>query len=320
MTVPGPVKAGGFVGALVVLPFVLGEHWLLNIAVFTLLYAVLAVAWNLVGGYAGYPSLGHAAFFGLGAYAEALYFQDRQPGNGYEPILAALPIGLAVALVALPVAWIAMRTRAAVFAIVTITLLFVVQSLAFNLRSVTGGAQGLALPLPPFDPDTFERPFYYTFLGLLVLAMAASHAIARSKTGLFLLAVRGDEDKALGVGVPVTLVKLGAFAVSVLFTAATGAIWAYYVSFIYPQFAVDPLITIGMVLMTFLGGRATLWGPVIGAFLLAPAQQYLAYQFGGAQLYLVAYAAVFLLVMLLLPRGILPTLTDRLTGRLGARS
>ncbi|GAB3429491.1 branched-chain amino acid ABC transporter permease [Flindersiella endophytica] len=317
MTVPGPVRAAGFAGALVALPFVLGEHWLLNIAVFTLLYAVLAVAWNLVGGYAGYPSLGHAAFFGVGAYAEALYFQDHPLlTNGYEPILIALPIGVAVAIGSLPVAWIAMRTRAAVFAIVTITLLFVVQSLAFNLRGVTGGAQGLAMPVPPFDPDTFERPFYYSFLGLLLVAMAASHAIARSKTGLFLLAVRGDEDKACGVGVPVTLVKLAAFGVSVLFTAAAGAIWAYYVSFIYPQFAIDPLITIGMVLMTFLGGRATLWGPVIGAFLLAPAQQYLAYQFGGAQLYLVAYAAVFLLVMLLLPRGILPTLADRLGVRL----
>jgi branched-chain amino acid transport system permease protein len=313
--VPGPVKGAGFAGALVALPFVLGEHWLLNIAVFTLLYAVLAVAWNLVGGYAGYPSLGHAAFFGMGAYAEALYFQERPLDNGYEPILAALPIGVAVAVVALPIAWIAMRTRAAVFAIVTITLLFVVQSLAFNLRGLTGGAQGLAMPVPPFDPETFEQPFYYSLLGLLVVAMGFSHAIARSKTGLFLLAVRGDEDKACGVGVPVTLVKLGAFAVSVLFTAAAGAIWAYYVSFIYPQFAVDPLITIGMVLMTFLGGRATLWGPVIGAFLLAPAQQYLAYQFGGVQLYLVAYAAVFLLVMLLLPRGILPTLADRFGAR-----
>lgn len=311
-TATGIAKAVVFFGALVGLPFVLGEHWLLNIAVFTLLYTVLAVAWNLVGGYAGYPSLGHAAFFGIGAYAAALYYVNREPGNGYEPILLALPIGVAVAIVALPIAWIAMRTRAAVFAIVTITLLFVVQSLAFNLRGLTGGAQGLAMPLPPFDPDTFELPFYYAYLGMLALVMAASHAMARSKTGLFLLAVRADEDKALGVGVPVTLVKLSAFAVSVLFTAAAGAIWAYYVSFIYPQFAVDPLITIGMVLMTFLGGRATLWGPVIGAFLLAPTQQYLAYQFGGAQLYLVAYAAVFLLVMLLLPRGILPTLTDRL--------
>src|SRR6185369_5497708 len=103
-----------------------------------------------------------------------------------------------------------------------------------------------------------------------------------------------------------------AFAVSVGITAMIGGVWAYYVGFIYPQFAVDPLLTIGMVLMTFLGGRATLWGPVIGAFILVPAQQYLAYDFGASQIYLLAYAAIFLIIMLLLPRGILPTLTDRL--------
>ena len=91
-----------------------------------------------------------------------------------------------------------------------------------------------------------------------------------------------------------------------------GGVWAYYVGFIYPQFAVDPLVTIAMVLMTFLGGRATLWGPVVGAFILVPAQQYFAYQFGASQVYLLAYAAIFLIIMLLLPRGILPTLSDRL--------
>jgi branched-chain amino acid transport system permease protein len=90
-----------------------------------------------------------------------------------------------------------------------------------------------------------------------------------------------------------------------------GAVWAYFVSFIYPQFAIDPLVTIGMVLMAYLGGRGTLWGPVLGAFILAPAQQYLAYSFGASQLYLVAYAAVFLAIMLTLPRGILPTIAER---------
>ena len=314
MTLLGATRGLLFFGALTALPFVLGAHWLLNIAVFTLLAAVLASAWNLVGGYAGYPSLGHAALFGVGAYAEALYYSHHGLGGGYGPFVAAVPIGAAVAVAALPVAWIAMRTRADVFAIVSITLLFVVQSLAFNLRGLTGGSQGVAMPIPPFGNADFERPFYYAVLVLLALVMAVGLAVARSKTGLFLLAVRGDEDRARGVGVHVTLVKLIAFAASGAFTAAAGAIWAYYVSFVYPQFAIDPLVTIGMVLMTYLGGRATLWGPVLGAFVIAPAQQYFAYRFGGAQLYLVAYAAVFLLVMLVLPRGILPTLADRRRG------
>jgi branched-chain amino acid transport system permease protein len=94
-----------------------------------------------------------------------------------------------------------------------------------------------------------------------------------------------------------------------------GGIWAYYISFIYPQFAVDPLVTIGAVLMAFLGGKGTIWGPALGAFILVPVQQYLAYKLGASQLYLVGYASVFLLIMLLLPRGILPSIEDRLARR-----
>jgi branched-chain amino acid transport system permease protein len=110
-------------------------------------------------------------------------------------------------------------------------------------------------------------------------------------------------------------VKLLVFAVSVGLTAMVGAVWAYYESFIYPQFAIDPLITIAIVLMTFLGGRGTLWGPVLGAVILEAAQQLLAYWLGGSQVYLIAYAAVFLVIMLLLPRGILPTIQDRIRRR-----
>jgi branched-chain amino acid transport system permease protein len=98
-------------------------------------------------------------------------------------------------------------------------------------------------------------------------------------------------------------------------TGMAGGVWAYYLSFIYPQFAVDPLVTVAMVLMVFLGGRGTLWGPVLGAFIVAPAQQYLAYQYGASQLYLLGYAALLVLVMLVLPRGVLPTLGDRYRSR-----
>jgi branched-chain amino acid transport system permease protein len=99
----------------------------------------------------------------------------------------------------------------------------------------------------------------------------------------------------------------------------TGAVWAYYIGFIYPQFAFDPLITIGMVLMAYLGGKGTLWGPALGAFILVPTQQYLAYRLGASELYLVGYSAVFLVVMLLMPRGIITSLSDRLSARRGAR-
>jgi branched-chain amino acid transport system permease protein len=303
--------AGLFFAALVALPFAFPVHWFVNLAVFTLIYAGLASAWNLVGGFAGYPSLGHAAFFGIGAYLEAGWFGHHGIGSGWLPFAVLPVVGCATAAVGLAVGAVAMRTRADVFAIVTITLLFVVQTLAFNLRSLTGGAQGAGMPLPPFDPATYERPFYFVLLALLALAVAVSWAAVHSKFGLALWAIRADEDKARGVGVPVTTVKLLAFTVSVGITGMIGAVWAYYLSYVYPQFAVDPLITIGIVLMAYLGGRTTVWGPVLGAFVVVPAQQYFAYQLGASQWYLVAYAAVFLVIMLLLPRGILPSIMDR---------
>jgi branched-chain amino acid transport system permease protein len=308
----GPVA---FFAILASLPSFNLAHWAINLLIFTLMFAVMSSAWNLVGGFAGYPSLGHAAFFGIGAYAEALWFSHHPVSSGYEPFLLLPAIGLLAVVIGLPVGAVAMRTRTDVFAIVTITLLFVVQGLAFNLHGITGGSQGLAIPPAPFPAATYDRPFYYVLVGLLALAMAVTFAAMRSKVGLSLAALRGDEDKARGIGIRVTGVKLLAFAVSVGLTAMVGAVWAYYEGFIYPQFAVDPLITIAMVLMTFLGGRATLWGPVLGAFILESAQQYLAYQLGGSQVYLIAYALVFLLIMLLLPRGILPTVQDQIRRR-----
>jgi branched-chain amino acid transport system permease protein len=217
-----------------------------------------------------------------------------------------------------PVGWIALRVRAATFAIVTLTLLFVVQQLAFNLHSITGGSQGLAIAPPPFPSGTFDNPFYFAMEGAFALALLVCWWVRESKLGLMLFAIRDDEDRARGVGVRTTGVKLIAFAVSVGLTGMIGAIWAYYIAFIYPQFAVDPLVTIGAVLMTFLGGKGTLWGPALGAFILVPLQQYLAYRLGASELYLLGYAGVFLLIMLLMPRGIIPSLKDRIARRQAA--
>lgn len=289
-----------------------------NLFIFTLMFAALASAWNIIGGYSGYISLGHAAFFGVGAYTVGITFTHVSIGSGYRPFYILPLVGIGVALVAVPIGWVAFRTRAATFAIVTITLLFVVQQLAYNLRSLTGGSQGISMPPPSFPVATYEEPFYYAMLGVLALSMLTSWWIRDSKLGLALLAIRDDEDRARGLGVQTTFAKLVAFAVSSGLVAMAGGVWAYYIGFIYPQFAVDPLVTIGMVLMVYLGGKSTLWGPVLGAFILVPAQQYLAYRLGASDLYLVGYSAVFLVVMLLLPRGILPSIVYR-ARRLRAR-
>jgi branched-chain amino acid transport system permease protein len=304
----GLARAAAFAAVGIAFPFVFQPAWVVNIGVLTLMYAALATAWNLFSGYTGYISLGQAAFFGLGAYTLGITFEHVGAGSGYNPFYALPLVGLAIALVSVPVAWVALRTRHMTFAIVTLTLLFVVQQLAFNLHSLTKGSSGLMLPTPSFAIDTYDRPFYFAMLGLLLVALALCWLMLRSKLGLMLLAIREDEEKARGLGIRVTGAKLIAWSLMVWITAMVGGVWAYYLTFIYPESSVDPLVMIDAVLMTFLGGRGTLWGPTIGALVLVPLQQYMITKLGASQLYLVGYSAVFMVVLLVLPRGILPSL------------
>jgi branched-chain amino acid transport system permease protein len=295
-----------------VLPAIAPDPATTNIAVFTMMYIGLATAWNIMGGYTGYISLGHAAFFGFGAYALALMLGHLHIAGGYTVFLFVPIAGVATAVLAVGIGWFALRTRAATFVIVTIAFMFMLQLLAENLVGLTGGGGGMSFPVPPWRGGSFNPPYYYAMLTLAAVALGISWWIRRSKFGLGLLAIRDDEDKALAVGVPTRTFKLTAFVVSATLVGMIGAVYGYYVTYIYPQFVVDPLIGISMVLMVFLGGLGTLSGPVLGALILEPAQLSLAYNFGASRLYLVLYAAVFLLVILLLPRGIVPSVTDLL--------
>jgi branched-chain amino acid transport system permease protein len=199
---------------------------------------------------------------------------------------------------------------------VTIAFMFICQLLAENLVKLTGGGAGLGFPYASdWGGDFYNTPYYYAMLVLAILALLISWSIRRSKFGLGLLAIRDDEDKALAVGVPTRTFKLSAFVISAIPVGMIGAVYGYYVTFIYPQFVFDPLIGISMVLMVFLGGLGTMSGPVLGALLLVPAQLQFAYRFGASRLYLVFYAAVFLVVILLLPRGIVPSVGDFLQRR-----
>jgi len=286
-----------------------------NIAVFTMMYIGLATAWNIMGGYTGYISLGHAGFFGFGSYTLGLLLAHLGVRAGHAPFLFVPVAGLATAVLALGIGWFALRTRAATFVIVTIAFMFMLQLLAENLVGLTGGGGGLGFPVPPWSGDYFNTPYYYAMLALATVALGISWRIRRSKFGLGLLAIRDDEDKALAVGVPTRAFKLTAFIVSAALVGMIGAVYGYYVTYIYPQFVVDPLIGISMVLMVFLGGLGTLSGPVLGALILEPAQLWLAYNFGASRLYLVLYAAVFLAVILVLPRGIVPSVTELIERR-----
>jgi branched-chain amino acid transport system permease protein len=314
-TAAGLARGGAFAAAGIAFPFVFNQAWIVNIGVLTLMYAALATAWNLFSGYTGYITLGQAAFFGLGAYTLGITFQHFGIGSGYNPFYALPLVGAGIAIASLPIAWIALRTRHMTFAIVTLTLLFIVQQLAFNLRSLTKGSTGLMLPTPHFAIDSYDTPFYLAMLAILLAGLSLCWLILRSKLGLMLLAIREDEEKARGLGIRVTGAKLIAWWLMVWLSAMVGGVWAYYLTFIYPESSVDPLVMIGAVLMTFLGGRGTLWGPTVGALVLVPAQQYMITKLGASRLYLVGYAAVFMVVLLLLPRGILPSLRSAIDAQ-----
>jgi branched-chain amino acid transport system permease protein len=281
------------------------------------MYVGLASAWNILGGYTGYISLGNAAAFGIGAYTLGLLLNGLHVPAGFLPFAYVPLAGLVTVILTAPLGWVALRTRAATFVIVTIAEMFVVQLLASNLRGLTQGSQGLGLPVPSWGPQFFPVPYYYAMFVLAAGTVGLSAWVRRSKFGLGLLAIRDDEDKASTLGIPARTFMIAAYVISVLPVGMIGAVYAYYVTYIYPQFVVDPLIDIGMALMVFLGGMGTLAGPVVGAVILQPAQQYLAYRYGAAQLYLILYSAVFLSVLLLMPQGIVPEIGSRLQHRSG---
>ncbi len=294
--------------AFIAFPQIFSKPAITTIATFTLFYAGATTAWNIFSGYTGYISLGHAAFFGIGSYAIAIMCQDWNLPGGYLPFLLLPLAGLVAALFAVPLGWIALRTRRHTFVVITIAIFFIMQPMAFNLRSITNGSKGISLPIPVgWSGVFFNMPFYYIALLILVLAFAASWWIRNSKYGLGLLAIRDDEDRALGLGVKTGPSKLAAFVLSAFFIGMIGALHAYFVESLFPQFAFDPLLDLALVLMGFLGGVGTLAGPILGALIVEPMQQYFILQFSQNDLYLIIYGAMFLLIILLLPEGIVPS-------------
>jgi branched-chain amino acid transport system permease protein len=175
---------------------------------------------------------------------------------------------------------------------------------------------GMSMPPPPFSTGSFERIFYFAMAALFAVSLFVCWYVRQSRLGLMMFAIRDDEDKASGIGVNVALPKLIAFTASAGLSAMFGAVWAYYLGTIYPQFAFDAEFTsMAIVLIGFLGGVGTLWGPTVGAFILVPAQQYMAFTLGANNYYLIGYAAVFAVVMLTLRRGVAPSINDLLDRR-----
>ncbi len=296
---------------LIAFPRLFTVQYYQHLAFLTLLYAATAVSWNIIGGYTGYISLGHSAFFGLGAYVVALTAQHF----GWNPFASAPVAGFVAAFVGIIIGWITLRTRGRTFVVVTIALVFITQVIAINWRSFTGGMTGLQLPLPPYSVETIKIPFYYAALILLCFSVWLSWRIKNSKFGLGLIAIREDEDKAESVGVSTTLYKVLAFSISVYLVAVAGGIYAYYQTFIDPVIAFNLFTGVQMIQMTILGGKGTIWGPVLGAFIMQPVGDFVLFQFGSDQIHIAVFGIFLLLLIVFLPQGILPTVSEWIQRR-----
>jgi ABC-type branched-subunit amino acid transport system permease subunit len=300
--------------AFIALPLVVKEGFYLDLLLLTFMYAAMSVGWDILGGYAGYVSLATVGFFGIGSYLAGLLVVDF----GIPVFVSAPFVGLVCALIGAGLGWVSLRARGTTFVIVTLTFSYVVQLLALDLRGITGGSSGIYLPLLTLPPDLVILPFYYSMLGLMVVAILVSLAIRRSKFGLGLIAIREEEGKADGSGVNTSLYKILAFAISVSFAGAAGALQAQYLNYVDPDLAFELIITLSVVIMCLVGGRGTVWGPVLGAFIIQPLSAYLIYltpsEIAG-QIHLVALGVALVLVVMFLPDGIIPTWTAWRTRR-----
>jgi branched-chain amino acid transport system permease protein len=320
---PGWLRWGGpgavFL-AMAAFPVVFPNATVTNIGVYTVMFLVAAAGWNIFSGYSGYISIGHAAYYGIGQYTVALIAVHLKMAGGWD-LFALLPVaGLAAAAASVPIGYLLLRVRKHTFIILTVAVMFILQLLAFNLTTWTNGSAGLELPLPSWQGSAFNLPFYYVALAAAVVAMAVSWRVRRSKFGLGLLAIRDDEDRARGLGIRVTQSKIIAYALSAFFVGAAGAIYAPYIETVYPQFAFDPNFDLAIAVLVFVGGIGTFYGPLLGTLLLIPLQYYFQLQFGNANLYLIAYGLLFIVILRLLPAGIVPGLAQLWRRFLVARS
>lgn len=313
-----PYLLGALLLVAIAFPF-FSDQTTIGIMFFALIFAASATSWNIFAGYTGYIALGHAVYYGVGAYTLAIICQNYNIPGGWQPIFLVPLCGLIAAVVAVPLGAVALRTRRHTFVVVTIATFFVMQLLAYNLRDLTKGTTGIDMPLPFqwFAPQLglpqsgyFNLVFFYAALVLVLAALVVSWFVRSSKYGLGLLAIRDDEDRARSLGMNTEVFKLSAFVLSAFFVGMAGALATYYVGSVQPTFAFDALFDVEVALMVFMGGIGTLSGPILGALVIVFAKQYLAAdatQLNGG-LYLILFGALFLAVILLLPQGVIPSL------------
>ncbi len=303
------LPAGIAVLAAAVLPLFLDPlGYPIRVLTLALLFAALGQAWNIVGGLANQISLGHAAFFGLGAYTSTLLLINF----GISPWIGMIAGAALAAVAALLLSFPTMRLRGHYFALATLAFAEVLRVIATSWSEVTGGPVGLSVP---FSPDSFlllqfrsTLPYYYIMLGALVLISGVFLLIRESALGYRLRAVKENVDAAEVIGVDTTRVKIIASVVSAALTAILGTLYAQFTYFFDPDavFGIVP-ISIRAAMVAILGGAGTVVGPIIGAFFIIPVEEfansYLSSRTAG--LSQLAFGLALIAVILIQPRGII---------------
>jgi branched-chain amino acid transport system permease protein len=320
-----PIRRGGvWIGALaavaVMLPQVISSAFALDIFIRVLLFAFIGVAWNLMGGYAKQLSLGHAAYFGLGAYTSTILLIRF----GISPWIGILAGGVVAMLASLPIGALCFRLRGPYFAIATIATAQVLMLLFLKFRDFAWGAEGTTLPNLGDSPLMMQfdskAAYYYIALAMLMLGLAITYAIERSWMGYYLVAVGEDEDAAEAIGVDALQIKRNVYLISAFLTALGGTFYVQYIYFIDPNTAFSFNVSVEAALVSIVGGIGTLWGPVVGTVLLeatsALLQGWLGSGYGGVQL--TVYSLILIAVIVWQPAGLIGIFIDlyaRLVGR-----
>lgn len=292
--------------ALLALPFLTDSDYLLNFAIGTLLLAYLGQSWNILGGYGGQFSFGHALFFGTGAYATAV-LQTKVGLNPYLTLPFALAAGAAVGAL---VGALSFRygLKGSYFALVTLAFAEVFRILA-SAVPFTGGGAGLLIPLD-IRPGNFQfaskNSFYFIALGLVAMSLAIAAWIERTRFGARLIALRENESSASALGVPVFKVKLQAIALSGAMAALGGSFYAQYYLYLDPSIAYGAGMSVEILLTAIVGGVGTIFGPLVGAFALHGVGEVAKVVTGGAPgLNLALYGLILILIVRLMPQGLM---------------
>jgi branched-chain amino acid transport system permease protein len=291
------------------LPLALPNNYYYDVAIRIGMNAATVVGLNLLIGYAGQISLGHAGFFGLGAYASAILTSRY----GWPPVAAMFAAMAGVGVIAYVVARPILRLKGHYLAMATLGLGIIIYMVLVNESALTGGNDGMQVP--PFSVlgmTLSDEPAWYWATGaVLLLAIAIANNIVDSPVGRALRALHGSEIAAQVTGVDTASYKVRIFVVSALFASFVGSMMAHYVGFITPQMS-GFFHSIELVTMVVVGGMASTYGAVLGAMILTTLPQLLS-RFEGFEM--IAFGAILMLTMIFLPRGLLPTIASQLRKR-----